>query len=117
MTLYVNADGTVKELSRTVAPETNVVADVDFDAVTIDADLGTTFRFIGTATKTITAIQNGVEGKTIRIYGTDTASVDLIFADAATINVASAATLLDATDYLQLTLVDGVWVETGRLIA
>ena len=117
LTLYVNADGTVKELSRTVAPETNVVADVDFDAVTIDADLGTIFRFIGTATKTITAIQNGVEGKTIRIYGTDTASVDLIFADAATINVASAATLLDATDYLQLTLVDGVWVETGKLIA
>ena len=117
LTLYVNADGSVKELSRTVAPETNVVADVDFDAVTIDANLGTTFRFIGTATKTITAIQNGVEGKTIRIYGTDTASVDLIFADAATINVASAATLLDATDYLQLTLVDGVWVETGRLIA
>ena len=117
LTLYVNADGSVKELSRTVAPETNVVADVDFDAVTIDADLGTTFRFIGTATKTITAIQNGVEGKTIRIYGTDTASVDLIFADAATINVASAATLLDATDYLQLTLVDGVWVETGKLIA
>lgn len=117
LTLYVNADGTVKELARTAAPETNVVADVDFDAVTIDADLGTIFRFIGTATKTITAIQNGVEGKTIRIYGTDTASVDLIFADAATINVASAATLLDATDYLQLTLVDGVWVETGRLIA
>ena len=117
LTLYVNADGSVKELSRTAAPETNVVADVNFDAVTIDANLGTTFRFIGTATKTITAIQNGVEGKTIRIYGTDTASVDLIFADAATINVASAATLLDATDYLQLTLVDGVWVETGRLIA
>ena len=117
LTLYVNADGTVKELARTAAPETNVVADVNFDAVTIDADLGTIFRFIGTATKTITAIQNGVEGKTIRIYGTDTASVDLIFADAATINVASAATLLDATDYLQLTLVDGVWVETGRLIA
>ncbi len=117
LTLYVNADGTVKELSRTTAPETNVVADVNFDAVTIDANLGNVFRFNGTATKTITAIQNGVEGKTIKIYGTDTASVDLIFGDAPTINVASAATLLDATDYLQLTLVDGVWVETGRLIA
>ena len=117
LTLYVNADGTVKELSRTTAPETNVVADVNFDAVTIDANLGNVFRFNGTATKTITGIQNGVEGKTIKIYGTDTASVDLIFGDAPTINVASAATLLDATDYLQLTLVDGVWVETGRLIA
>jgi hypothetical protein len=117
LTLYVNADGTVKELSRTTAPETNVVADVNFDAVTIDANLGNVFRFNGTATKTITAIQNGVEGKTIKIYGTDTTSVDLIFGDAPTINVASAATLLDATDYLQLTLVDGVWVETGRLIS
>ena len=117
LTLYVNADGTVKELARTAAPETNVVADVNFDAATVDANSGSIFRYNGAATKAITGIQNGVEGKTIRIYGTDTASVDLIFADAATINVASAATLLDATDYLQLTLVDGVWVETGRLIA
>ena len=117
LTLYVNADGSVKELSRTVAPETNVVADVDFDAVTIDADLGTIFRFIGTATKAITGIQNGVEGKTIKIFGTDAVSVDVTFSDTGNINVASAATLLDATDYLQLTLVDGVWVETGRLIA
>ena len=117
LTLYVNADGTVKELARTAAPETNVVSDVNFDTATVDANLGSTFRYNGAATKAITGIQNGVEGKTIRIYGTDTASVDVTFSDTGNINVASAATLLDATDYLQLTLVDGVWVETGRLIA
>ena len=117
LTLYVNADGSVKELSRTVAPETNVVSDVNFDTATVDANLGSTFRYNGAATKAITGIQNGVEGKTIKIFGTDAVSVDVTFSDTGNINVASAATLLDATDYLQLTLVDGVWVETGRLIA
>lgn len=117
LTLYVNADGTVKELARTAAPESNVVSDVNFDTATVDANLGSIFRYNGTATKAITGIQNGVEGKTIKIFGTDTASVDVTFSDTGNINVASAATLLDATDYLQLTLVDGVWIETGRLIA
>ena len=117
LTLYVNADGTVKELARTAAPETNVVADVNFDTATVDANSGSIFRYNGAATKAITGIQNGVEGKTIKIFGTDAVSVDVTFSDTGNINVASAATLLDATDYLQLTLVDGVWVETGRLIA
>ena len=117
LTLYVNADGTVKELSRTTAPESTVVSDVNFDTATVDANLGSIFRYNGATTKAITGIQNGVEGKTIKIFGTDTASVDVTFSDTGNINVASAATLLDATDYLQLTLVDGVWIETGRLIA
>ena len=117
LTLYVNADGSVKELARTAAPETNVVADVNFDTATVDANSGSIFRYNGAATKAITGIQNGVEGKTIKIFGTDAVSVDVTFSDTGNINVASAATLLDATDYLQLTLVDGVWVETGRLIA
>ena len=117
LTLYVNADGSVKELARTAAPESTVVSDVNFDTATVDANLGSIFRYNGAATKAITGIQNGVEGKTIKIFGTDTASVDVTFSDTGNINVASAATLLDATDYLQLTLVDGVWIETGRLIA
>ena len=94
-----------------------MVADVNFDTATVDANSGSIFRYNGAATKAITGIQNGVEGKTIKIFGTDAVSVDVTFSDTGNINVASAATLLDATDYLQLTLVDGVWVETGRLIA
>lgn len=116
LTLYVNADGTVKELSRTTAPASNTVSDVNFDTATVDANLGTAFRYTGAATKAITGIQNGVEGKTIKIYGTDTASVDVTFSDTGNINVASAATLADSNDFMQLTLVDGVWVETGRSI-
>ena len=116
LTLYVNADGTVKELSRTTAPETNVVSDVNFDTATVDANLGSIFRYNGTATKAITGIQNGVEGKTIKIFGTDTVSVDVTFSKTGNINVASAATLADSNDFIQLTLVDSVWVETGRSI-
>ncbi|WP_051234467.1 hypothetical protein [Flavobacterium denitrificans] len=117
LTLFVNPDGTVKELSRTSAPESIVVADVNFDTAVIDANLGVVFRYTGAATKAITGIVNGVEGKTIKIFGTDAVSVDVTLSDTGNINVASSATLLDATDYVQLTLVDGVWVETGRLIA
>ena len=112
----MNADGTVKELSRTTAPETNVVSDVNFDTATVDANLGSIFRYNGTATKAITGIQNGVEGKTIKIFGTDTVSVDVTFSKTGNINVASAATLADSNDFIQLTLVDSVWVETGRSI-
>jgi hypothetical protein len=117
LTLYVNADGTVKELSRTAAPDTTVIPDVTFETATVDANGGVAFYYNGAATKAITGILNGVEGKTIKIYGTDTAGVDVTFSDTGNINVASAATLGAKADFLQLTLVDGVWIETGRLIA
>jgi hypothetical protein len=117
LTLFVNADGTVKELSRTAAPDTTVIPDVTFDTATVDANGGVAFYYNGAATKAITGILNGVEGKSIKIYGTDAAGVDVTLSDTGNINVASAATLADATDYVQLTLVDGVWIETERLIA
>jgi hypothetical protein len=118
LTLFVNADGTVKELSRTAAPETAVIPDQTFDTATIDANLGVVFKYSGAATKAITGILNGVEGKSIKIYGTDAVGVDVtILADTGNINVASAATLGTKADYVQLTLVDGSWIETERLIA
>ena len=114
--LFANEDGTFKELSRTTAPEVATTTDVEFSAVTLDAKTGTIYRFTGTADTTITSIINGVEGKTIKIYGTDTADVELTIGDVATVNVASSAVLADANDYLQLTVVNGIWVETGRSI-
>ena len=114
--LYVQADGTFKELSRTTAPEVATTTDVNFATGVLDSKGGNVFRFDGTATTAIASIINGVEGKTIKIYGTDAASVDVTLADSATIDVASAATLGKSTDYIQLTYVNGVWMETGRSI-
>ena len=71
----------------------------------------------GVADTTLANILNGVEGKTIKIYGTDTADVELTVADVANvINVASNAVLADSNDFVQLTYVDGIWNETGRSI-
>jgi len=114
--LFVNADGSFKELSRTSAPDVATTTDVNFSTATLDAKTGTIFRFAGTADTTITSIINGVEGKTIKIYGTDNVDVDVTIATVATVTVASTAVLGDSNDYLQLTVVNGIWVETGRSI-
>lgn len=117
LTLYVPLSGVPVQISRTTAPETVAVADVSFTGASIDANLGVVFKSAHVATTAITSIVNGVPGKTIRIYGTDTSSVDVTLSDTGNINVASAATLDTAADYIELTLIDGVWVETKRVIA
>lgn len=117
LVLFAQQDGKFKELSRTTEPEVAATTDIDFTTGVIDAKGGTVFRFAGAATTAITNIINGVEGKSIKIYGTDVALVDVTLADVGNINVASAATLGTETDYVQLTFVDGVWIETERLIA
>lgn len=116
LTLYVNADGTVKELSRTAAPDTTVIPDATFDAAVIDANGGVIFNYAGAATVAITNIINGVEGKSIKIFGTDAAGVDVTLSTVGNISVTAAATLADAVSYVQLTLVDGTWIETERSI-
>lgn len=114
--LFVNADGSFKELSRTTAPEVAATTDINFSTAALDVKGGTVFRFAGTVDTTITSILNGVEGKTIKIYGTDAVDVDVTIADVDTINVVTTAVLGDSNDYLQLTMVNGVFVETGRSI-
>ena len=114
--LFAKEDGTFKELSRTTAPAVAVSTDVEFSAAVLDAKEGTVFKFTGLADTTITSILNGVEGKTIKIYGTDAVDVEVTIADVATVNVVTTAVLGDSNDYLQLTVVDGIWVETGRSI-
>ncbi|MFA9191124.1 hypothetical protein AAGV28_07045 [Flavobacterium sp. FZUC8N2.13] len=117
ITLFVKQDGTFKELSRTNAPEVAPTTDMNFTTAVLDVKGGTVFKFTGTADTTISNILNGVEGKTIRIYGTNTVDVELTVADVANvIDVATSAVLPDAVSYVDLTFVAGVWMETGRSI-
>ena len=88
-----------------------------FNTGVIDANEGSVFKFNGDETTAITEIVNGVQGKTISIYGTNTADVDVTLSSVGNISVGSAATLEASTDYIQLTLIDGVWTETKRVIA
>lgn len=114
--LFAQEDGKFKELSRTSAPAVATTTDIDFNTAVLDAKGGTIFRYTGVASTTLTSIINGVEGKTIKIYGTDAALVDVTVADVATVNVVTTAVLGDSNDYIQLTYVNGVWVETGKSI-
>jgi hypothetical protein len=115
--LFAKEDGTFKELSRTEVPDVATTTDIDFNTAVLDAKGGTVFRFTGVADTTITSILNGVEGKTIKIYGTDAVDIELTVADVAgKIDVTASAVLGDTNDYIQLTFVNGVWVETGKSI-
>ena len=115
--LFAKEDGTFKELSRTVAPEVATTTDISFATAVLDVKGGTVFKFTGVVDTTITSIINGVEGKTIKIYGTDADLVEVTVADVAgNINVAADAILGDSNDFMQLTYVNGVWVETGKSI-
>lgn len=114
--LFAKEDGTFKELSRTETPEVAATTDIDFSTGVLDAKGGNVFRFAGDATTAITNIINGVEGKSIKIFGTDVALIDVTLSDVGNINVTAAATLGDSNDYVQLTYVNAVWVETGRSI-
>ena len=117
LVLYVPLTGVPVEISRTGAPETVTTADVSFVGNAIDANLGVVYKSAHTVTTAITSVVNGVPGKTIRIYGTDAAGVNVTLSTVGNIKVASAATLDTAADYIELTLIDGLWQETKRVIA
>lgn len=116
LTLFVKDDGTVKEVTRTTGPEVIIIPDVTFDDAVIDANDGQKFIYSGIGDIAITNILNGVDGKSIKIFGNDTADSDVTLSDTGNINVVSAATLAKAADFIQLTRIDGVWLETNRLI-
>jgi hydrogenase maturation factor len=114
--LYVNEDKTLKELERTTVAPVAASTDVSFTTAAVDAKEGSVFRFTGNATKAVDTIINGVENKSIKIYGTDAANVDVTFSTTGNIKMVSNATLGKKEDYVQLTLVAGLWRETKRVI-
>lgn len=115
--LYVNDDKTLKEIERTTTAPLAASTDVNFTTATVDAKTSSVFRFTGVATTAITGVINGVENKSIRIYGTDAANVDVTLSTTGNIKMISAATLGTKENYVQLTLIGGIWRETKRVIA
>jgi hypothetical protein len=115
LTLVVKDDLTVKELKRTAnlpsAPEA-----VEFTATTIDSVEGSEFKFIGGANATLAGILNPIEGRIIKIFGNGDATFTLNDL-AGNVSVASAAVLALDADFIELTVVDGVFTETNRVIA
>lgn len=116
ITMIVQADLKLKEVFRTAAPAAPST-DKSFSTAIIDVKEGNVFRFNGSVTTAITSLINGVDGKTVAIYGTDAVGVNVTLSDVGNINVVSAATLDTAADYIELTQVGGIFYETKRVIA
>ncbi len=119
ITLYVQADGKLKELSRTNEPAVTASASSgEFIGETVDAKSGTDFYYTGAASANLAEIINGVDGKTIKIYGNDAAGVSFTVANVAgNVAVSANAVLASKADFIELVRVDGVWMEVSRTIA
>jgi hypothetical protein len=61
LTLYVQEDGKLRELSRTTGPVVISSTDATYSTATLDANLGTVFVKSGSGALTINNIINGVE--------------------------------------------------------
>jgi hypothetical protein len=113
-TLVLRIDSTYKaiELSRTSSAPAAPSGTIDFTDDSFDANLGLTFAYKGAATATLSGIENGVNGKTIKVYGKTGAA--LTIDDVAGEIVIGTAVVLNAdTKYLELIKVDGVWYKGG----
>jgi len=118
ITLLALADGTFKELTRSITAPSPVTVDNSFEDGILDAQVGTEFYFNGSASETLEEIINGVEGKIIKVFGTDTTDVTLTVATGnAKIVVANNAVLAAKAHYIELINVSGVWYEVSRSIA
>lgn len=117
--LYIKADLTAKELRRIDSPSGSATSEIEFSEDTINADAGLVFKFNGSTSTTLTGIDGGVEGKIIRIYGTDVADVALTIATIENlINVGSTAKVLaTANDYVELVFMDKTWYLTDSVIS
>ncbi|WP_271407315.1 hypothetical protein [Tenacibaculum soleae] len=117
LTCIVQADGKLKELSRTTAPVTTPTTNVvEFEDGSLDAEEGNEFNYVGTSAVTVTEILNGVPAQQLKITGKAGASSDVTIASAATISVASNAVLATDNDFIELVFVDGKWTEFNRVI-
>ncbi len=113
--MYVNADGTFKELKRTAEAENNPVNKLEFDSDVLDVAKGNEFYFVGSASETLTDIINGVEGKSVKIYGKSAEETFTVSEIAGKVSVAADVVLAAPTHYLELIQVNGVWYETNKV--
>ncbi|RXG32041.1 hypothetical protein [Leeuwenhoekiella marinoflava] len=124
LTLYVNSDLTLTEVSRTTEPEIiPEVVPVNFDGDSINAQESNEFNYTGDSNQTLAAIEGGVDGQEITIKGNATANATLTVSNIAApaegesaVSVKSDAALAVAADYITLVRINGVFTEVKRNI-
>lgn len=114
--LYVNADGTFKELKRTTSADSTPADKITFDSEILDVANGSVFYFDGAAADTLDSIINGVEGKTIKIYGKNATETLTVEASNPLFSVAADVVLNAPTDFIELINIGGVYFEVNKVV-
>lgn len=114
--LYKNADGTFKELKRTTVADSTPADKITFDSEILDVANGSVFYFDGAAAETLDNIINGVEGKTIKIFGKNATETLTVVATNPLFSVAANVVLKAATDYIELINIGGVYFEVNKQV-
>lgn len=112
--LYVNADGTFKELKRTTSADSTPADKITFDSEILDVSNGSVFYFDGAAADTLDSVINGVEGKTVKIYGKNATETLTVEASNPLFSVAANVVLKAASDFIELINVGGVYFEVNK---
>lgn len=112
--LYKNADGTFKELKRTTVADSTPADKITFDSEVLDVANGSVFYFDGAAAETLDNIINGVEGKTVKIYGKNATETLTVEASNPLFSVAANVVLKAAADFIELINVGGVYFEVNK---
>src|SRR5690606_33259823 len=109
--LYVKGDGTFKELKRTTIADSAPSDKITFDTEVLDVANGSVFYFDGAAEETLDSIINGVEGKTVKIYGKNATETLTIATENPLFNVAADVVLAGPAQYIELINIGGVYFE------
>jgi len=107
LVLRVGTDNKLYEISRTITAPTAPSESLLFDDTTINSALSASFKYNGAAAATLVEIENGFEGKTIKIYGKTGAA--LTVEDVATVSVGADVVLDADTKFIELVKVGNVW--------
>lgn len=117
LTLLVNDDLTLTEISRTTAPPTTDDPEGTY-VDSIDASQGVEFDFAGSSNDTLDEILEGFEGQEIVVNGgaSGTVTIDTVTGNIKLVDDVQAV-LADGADNITFVKVDGVWTEVARTIA
>jgi hypothetical protein len=112
LVLRVGTDNKLYEISRTITPVAAPTETLLFVDDTINSAIANTFKYDGASAATLAEIENGFEGKTIKIYGKTSAALTVEDV-AGNISVGTDVVLDTNAKYIELVKVGNVWYKVS----
>jgi hypothetical protein len=112
LTLRVLENGNLKEISRTNEGRVNTTMYHEFTTSSFDSLKGSEFIYKGNGAATLAGILNPIENRIIKITAPDNGALTVTNVSGNVV-VGANRVLNDAQDFVEFTVIDGVFVETN----